>query len=408
MLSFDFVASSLVTHTAVLSSGKQALVLLAPRSAGGREAQAALQLETPRGLLVLNGGTEEPSPEIDARLRSLLRDGLAPVVIEQRLTVVTGGTDAGIFRLFGEALAGRGRAPCIGVVPANLVARAPAEAADGETVAESRVPLEPHHTHFVLVEGGQWGDETEVMLSLVDALSAGAASLAVLADQIADVVTGRASPDDAEMIEIVAGRITVLDPQASPSALAELVRARLGLSEKPRRTLRSVPLFAPLPRLRWRPVPGQPFVSESTLARCPALREEIELLERELVPRFRVLDYASLRTQNTFRLGQLALIVGGALAAVLGAVQAALGGGFVALAFPEAVLAGLLAGATVYIRGRNAQREYFTSRLRAERLRAEYFLILARAGDYAGVEDGERLPQLRRRIRAIEERGDES
>ena len=96
-------------------------MLLAPRSAGGREAQAALQLETPRGLLVLNGGTEEPSPEIEARLRSLFRDGLAPVVVEERLTVVTGGTDAGIFRLFGAALDGRGSAPCVGVAPADLI-----------------------------------------------------------------------------------------------------------------------------------------------------------------------------------------------------------------------------------------------------------------------------------------------
>jgi hypothetical protein len=422
----------------VLPSGNRASVLLAPQSAGGEEIQRALQVERPRGLLVLNGGTEELPPEIDARLRSWLRDGLASVVIEQHLTVVTGGTDAGIFRLFGEGVDGRSTAPCIGVAPAGLVAWAESENAGRETGGEDRVPLEPHHTHFVLVEGSRWGDETEVLLSLVGALASEAPSLAVLAnggsiskhevlahvrarrevvvlagsgrlaDEITDVVAGRTAAKDPEIMEIAAGPITVLDPQAPASALAELVRARLGSPEKRRRTLRNLPMFGPLPRLRWKPGKEQPFVSESMLARCPALRTEIDLLEQELVPRFRSLDQGSLRAQNTFRLGQLSVIFGGSAASALGAVHAGLGGGVVALAVAEALVAGLLAGAVVFVRGRNAQREYFTTRLKAERLRAEYFRFLARAGGYGADDDGERLRLLRSRIRTIESHGEEA
>jgi hypothetical protein len=427
-----------VTHTLVLRSGNRAAALTAPRSAGGKEIQTALKLERPRGVLVLNGGTEEPPPELDARLRSLLGDGLARAAIEQQLTVVTGGTDAGIFRLFGEGLRDRATAPCIGVVPSGLVSLGTATALGSEPRGVSQVPLEPHHTHFVLVEGGHWGDETEDMLSLVATLSAEAPSLAVLAsggslskrevlghvragrevvvlagsgrlaDEISEVVAGHAAPNDSEMMEIAAGRITLLDARAPASALVELVHTRLGSSANSPRGLRTLPLFSSLPRLRWKPGSSQPFVSDATLARCPALRADVDLLEQELVPQFRRLDEKSLRTQNTFRLGQLSLIVGGTAAAALGAVQTALGGGVVALAIPEAVLAGLLAGAAVYIRGRNAQREYFTARLKAERLRAEYFLVLAHAGDYAGVDDSERLRFLRRRIRAIESHQEES
>ena len=162
------------------------------------------------------------------------------------------------------------------------------------------------------------------------------------------------------------------------------------------------PREAPAPRpVRRPPTPpleagaGQPFVSESSLARHPALRSEVDLLEREVGPAFRRLDEGSLRTQNGFRLGQLSLIVGGAVASALGAVQTGFGGGVVTLAITEAVVAGVLAGATVYIRGRNAQREDFTSRLKAERLRAEYFLALAHCGDYAVSDDAERLVRLR-------------
>jgi hypothetical protein len=422
------MSGQILTHTAVLASGASASVVLVPASASGAEVEAALRLPPPHAVIVLNGGTEEAASGSDARLRTLLRDGLAPVVVDRQLTVVTGGTDAGVFRLFGDTLDGHATAPCIGVAPAGTVdTTAAAAAADG-----GRVALEPHHTHFVLVEGSTWGDETGVMLALVDAISANARSLVVLAgggdvstaevlghvragrevvvlagsgrlaDRIADVVSGRATADDADLAEIAGGRITVLEPHAPPSALARLVRDRLGLAQPTRRRLRSVALFSQLPRLQWRPGPSQPLVSESTLARCPDLHDDVELLQRELMPEFHALDQESLQTQNAFRLGQLALIAGGAIAAALGAAQAAVGGGVITLAVLEAVVAGALAGLTVYIRGRNAQREFFTSRLRAERLRAEYFLVLARAGEYANVADGEVPDVLRRRLQAIE------
>ena len=240
-------------------------MLTAPRSAGGKEIQTALKLERPRGVLVLNGGTEELPPELEGRLRSLLGDGLARAAIEQQLTVVTGGTDAGVFRLFGEGLRGRRK----GAVYRRRAERprgvGGSDGDRGRAAGESRVPLEPHHTHFVLVEGGRWGDETEAMLSLVATLSAEAPSLAVLAnggslskreilghvragrevvvlagsgrlaDEITEVVAGHAAPNDPEMMEIAAGQITVFDAQAPASALVKLVHARLGSSGKPAR-----------------------------------------------------------------------------------------------------------------------------------------------------------------------------
>src|SRR4029077_15864190 len=130
---------------------------------------------------------------------------------------------------------------------------------------DDRVPLEPHHTHFVLVEDAGWGGETETMLSLVDALSAAAPALVVvanggsvsrrevlghvrsgrevvvlagsgrLADEITDVLPGGGPAKDSALAEIAAGRIPVFDARAPASALAEVVRARLGSPGKPRR-----------------------------------------------------------------------------------------------------------------------------------------------------------------------------
>jgi len=63
---------------------------------------------------------------------------------------------------------------------------------------------------------------------------------------------------------------------------------------------------------------------------------------------------------------------------------------------------GLLAGLTVLIRSRRAQRGYLSARLRAEQIKSEFFLFLARAGDYA---EGDRIARLEREVDDIEAGG---
>jgi hypothetical protein len=124
----------------------------------GEELFVALHLPVPRATIVLNGSTAE----VDRRWAPALQ-ALAGAAMRERLTVVTGGTDAGIFSLFGAAMT-EPSAPLVGVAPCER---------DG-------VPLEPHHTHFVLVEGDWWGCETPALLALAGALSGLAPSVAVV------------------------------------------------------------------------------------------------------------------------------------------------------------------------------------------------------------------------------------
>jgi hypothetical protein len=108
-------------------------------------------------------GTAELSDDLKADLSRLLADGLARVAAEYAITLLTGGTDAGIFSLLGDGLAKWERkAPCIGVTPAAPVTWPGREKGD--------TPLEPHHSHFVVVEGKEWGDETRTMYSVAQAL----------------------------------------------------------------------------------------------------------------------------------------------------------------------------------------------------------------------------------------------
>lgn len=160
-------------------------------------------------------------------------------------------------------------------------------------------------------------------------------------------------------------------------------------------------LLTSLPRFRWRPGERYALVPPSIRDAAPALAEDLDVLAREVLPDFYDFDEAALRAQNAFRLGQVTVIVGGATATALGAVQAALGGGVAEVAIAEALVAGALTGAVAYVRGRNVQREYLTNRLKAERLRSEYFVFLGQIAPYDASDAEQRRARLRERVGQI-------
>ena len=132
----------------------------------------------------------------------------------------------------------------------------------------------------------------------------------------------------------------------------------------------------------------------------PLFADDFKTLEQELMPHFRELDAEALGVQNQFRLDQVTLILGGALAAILGVVHASLGGAAAVWAgIIESVLAATLSAVALRLQGTHAQERYFSDRLKAEKLRSEYFLFLGRVGTYA--DEQQRLPCLIRRVANI-------
>jgi len=238
--------------TIILSNDNHARAVLTPIGAAGATMAAALELPPPRAVLLLNGGASYMSSAKMTQLHDLLQ-AVAHLVVEEGITVIDGGTRAGVMQIMGEGYASAGgRLPLIGVCPAALVSWPGGPADDHLT------PLEPHHTHFVLTPGQRWGAETETMFALAAALSASAPSLAILvnggsiarqevlynvrqkreiivlqgsgrlADLIAAVVNGDMAPPDDEIATIVQdGRITVFDIARGPKALATLIRWKL-------------------------------------------------------------------------------------------------------------------------------------------------------------------------------------
>jgi len=233
-------------------NGNRARVVLTPIGAAGATIVAALELPPPRAVLLLHGGASDMSCAKMTQLHDLLQ-AVAHLVVEEGITVIDGGTRAGVMQMMGEGYAAAGgKCPLIGVCPAALVSW------PGGSADDHLTPLEPHHTHFVLTPGQRWGAETETMFALAAALSASAPSLAVLvnggsiarhemlynvhqkreiivlqgsgrlADLIAAVVNGDMAPPDDEIATIVQdGRITVFDIARGPKALATLIRWKL-------------------------------------------------------------------------------------------------------------------------------------------------------------------------------------
>ncbi len=158
-------------------------------------------------------------------------------------------------------------------------------------------------------------------------------------------------------------------------------------------------LIARFPRLFWRPAEegawdgDWPVVPPQSLEDYPWLRTDLMVWPEQLEHRFRQLDHRAQILQNRFWRQRVLLIGGGLLATSLATIQAAWGGGHVWLAVFQAVLTGLLAGLAVLLRSRRAQYGYLSARLKAERIKSEFYLFLARAGDYAHEDREARLSQ---------------
>jgi uncharacterized protein YheU (UPF0270 family) len=229
--------------TIAFSNGRVASVVTLRGDADAGHVLRLFSLPQPRALLIINGATGGLATKVRNRLNNLF-DELAQLIVREGIDVITGGTKAGIFEIFGEALKRHQgpTAPCIGVLPAKH--------ADLNT-------LEPHHSHFVLVEEADWGGETTLMYRLADALASESRSLALFAgggpvtiDEMQHNVAQRreliliggtqgstdellrVGEDDSSSNDRISeikhnGRITLFDEKQKPRELISLVRSRL-------------------------------------------------------------------------------------------------------------------------------------------------------------------------------------
>jgi SLOG in TRPM, prokaryote len=124
------------------SNGNHTQALLVPVGAQVDGMASALGIQAPRNAILIAGGASAMGKESDDELFPLLMNGIVrPATSLDALILYPGKTT---------------------------------------DTNEDAVPLDPNHSHFILVKADTWGKETRTMYELVQFLSRGHASVAVL------------------------------------------------------------------------------------------------------------------------------------------------------------------------------------------------------------------------------------
>ena len=138
------------------------------RQTGSEVVMRHLGLLGPRPVVFISGGADNMETQHIERMRPLVQT-LSEWASINDAAIITGGTYSGVMRLICEVHQQHSHQyPLIGVAPDERV-HYPEFDNYGPTS-----PLDNRHTHFVLVEGDDWGDESQTAIDLARSL-AGAA-----------------------------------------------------------------------------------------------------------------------------------------------------------------------------------------------------------------------------------------
>ena len=128
----------------------------------------SLGISPPKNLILLIGGADKLDEKLTSRLTQLFSRGIARAAADAEALIIDGGTQAGVMQIMGQSIADRGRkSSLLGVAPAGKVTYPGSPPVAGNDSA----PLDPNHSHFVLVDGNEWGSETETLFELAAAFN---------------------------------------------------------------------------------------------------------------------------------------------------------------------------------------------------------------------------------------------
>jgi hypothetical protein len=215
----------------VFPNNNLAKIVVAPLSASASSVIEALGISAPKNLILLIGGADRLDEKLSNRLTQLFSRGIARAAVDAEALIMDGGTQAGVMAIMGQGVADRGRkSSLLGVAPMEKVTYPGGPAAPAGS--EDSSPLDPNHSHFVLVEGKEWGSETGTLFEIAAVLNVPVLAILVnggtvakdellqsvrrgwpviviegsgrLADDIAALIKQRPEIDDPVLAEIIA------------------------------------------------------------------------------------------------------------------------------------------------------------------------------------------------------------
>lgn len=140
-----------------------------------------LRLSKPKSIILIFGGASGNLDTSDTSITILhpILDDVLQYASDNDAIIIDGGTKSGIMEIVGQRASQieQSKKPIIlGVAPAGLISLSKStnqednddnDDNDGEN---DKVLLDPNHSHFVLVEGDSWGDETIKLFEIASAL----------------------------------------------------------------------------------------------------------------------------------------------------------------------------------------------------------------------------------------------
>jgi len=161
------------------SNGNVAWAVIPPKNVGYPEILQALTIQEAKALIIVIGGAKNLDNSRKDTLYPLFSNGIASTASEIGALIIDGGTQAGVMELMGQGVAEQEhQSVLLGVAPEDKVTYQ-SQLADG--TSDGKTHLDPNHSHFVLVKGGKWGDETATMFGLARELAQHAPVVTVLA-----------------------------------------------------------------------------------------------------------------------------------------------------------------------------------------------------------------------------------
>jgi hypothetical protein len=157
--------SSIKKETIEFSKNQRSVLVFPALDSKPEDIIKELDIQNYKAVILILGGAENADDKLKPRLIQLFDRGIARAAAEANAVIIDGTTHEGTMSLIGAGIANRGyKSALVGVAPFSLISYPGSH-------TTSKISLDPNHSHFVLVEGDNWGDKTAIMLDLVNALS---------------------------------------------------------------------------------------------------------------------------------------------------------------------------------------------------------------------------------------------
>jgi SLOG in TRPM, prokaryote len=159
----------LKTEDICFPNGNCAHAVFSPENTNPIDIIAYLNIPLFQTFFMIAGSALDMEKHLFPSLTRLFVDGIADLAMMLDALIIDGGTHNGIMELVGLGIAKQAhKTPLLGVAPKGCVSY------PGKpfiATVEDYALLDLNHSHFVLVESDEWGDETDIMYKLAEAFS---------------------------------------------------------------------------------------------------------------------------------------------------------------------------------------------------------------------------------------------